>query len=123
MKQTIKFIAIIALSAVVAFGIGVGVLALTGSANAFVSVSIFGAIAIALAMGAFDAKGKKQSVHDTIRHRSGIKYNNAAILVGGACLFMGTPAECEKLCDDLWHRGVQAEVAQLTGNEETFNVL
>ena len=118
--KTLKFFAIVVLSAAIAMGVAYAV---ADTFNGFAAISIFGGLLVALAMGAFDAKGKKQSVHDTIRHRSGIKYNHAAILVGGACLFMGTPAECEKLCDDLWHRGVQAEVAQLTGDEETFNVL
>ena len=59
--------------------------------------------------------------HESIK-RTGRNYGQAAIIVGGACLFMGEPKECEELCDELWHRGVQAEVLeQLTG--EVFNVL
>lgn len=59
--------------------------------------------------------------HESI-NRTGRNYGQAAIIVGGACLFMGEPKECEELCDELWHRGVQAEVLeQLTG--EVFNVL
>ena len=119
MKQAIKFLAIIALSASVAMGVAY---VCADTFNGFAAISIFGALFIALLMGAFDGKGKKQSFHDSIRHRSGIKYDQAAILVGGACLFMGTPQECEELCDDLWHRGVQAEVTQLTG-DETFEIL
>jgi len=65
---------------------------------------------------------EKRGRYDTIRHRSGIKYNQAAIFVGTACLFIGTPKECEELTDDLWHRGVQAKQVELTGNE-VFDVL
>lgn len=62
--------------------------------------------------------------YESIRHR-GVKrsYGNAAIIVGGACLFLGEPKECEELCDDLWHRGVKAEVLEHLTGEEVFNVL
>lgn len=56
--------------------------------------------------------------YDSIRH----KYGQAAIFVGTACLFIGTPNECDELADDLWHRGQQAEVRALTG-DEVFDIL
>ena len=121
--KTIKFFAIVVLSAAIAFGIGVSVLALTGSANAFAAISIFGGLFVALAMGAFDGNSRKNSRYDSIRHKTGRSYGNAAIFVGTACLFMGTPQECEELCDDLWHRGVQAEFVELTGSETDFEIL
>ena len=65
---------------------------------------------------------EEPSRYDSIKHKSGIKYNQAAIFVGTACLFIGSPDECDEVVDDLWHRGVQAEVTQLTGDEH-FNVL
>ena len=61
--------------------------------------------------------------YESIKHRTGRNYGQAAIIVGGACLFMGEPKECEELCDDLWHRGVQAEVQQLTGEETQFDII
>ena len=35
---------------------------------------------------------------------------------------MGTPQQCDELCDDLWHHGQQAHVQVLDGNE-TFDIL
>lgn len=64
---------------------------------------------------------KGEGKHETIKNAAR-NYGQAAIIVGGACLFLGDPNVCEELCDDLWHRGVQAEVQQLSG-EEVFNVL
>ena len=122
--KTIKFIVKMIVSAVVAMGIGVGVLALTGSGKAFAAISIFGALFIALIMGAFDVPAKNGK-YDSIKHKMGSRsrsYGHAAIFVGTAIVFMGTPQDCEELADDLWHRGVQAEVTQLTG-EETFEIL
>jgi hypothetical protein len=60
--------------------------------------------------------------YDTIRHKTGKSYGSAAIFIGTACLFTGTPQECDELADDLWHRGVQCEVSEVTG-EETFDIL
>ena len=59
--------------------------------------------------------------YDTIRHKTG-NYGQAAIFVGTACLFVGAPKECDDLADDLWHRGVQCKVSELTGNE-VFDIL
>jgi hypothetical protein len=59
--------------------------------------------------------------YDTIRHKTG-NYGQAAIFVGTACLFVGAPKECDELADDLWHRGIQCEVSELTGNE-VFDIL
>lgn len=63
--------------------------------------------------------------YDSIRHKAGIRsrnYGHAAIFMGTACLFIGTPKECEDRADDLWHWGQQVDVRTLTG-EETFNVI
>lgn len=61
--------------------------------------------------------------YESIKHRTGRNYGQAAIIVGGACLFLGEPKECEELADDLWHRGVQAEVFENLTGEELFDVL
>ena len=62
------------------------------------------------------------SKYDSIKHKTGRNYGQAAIFVGTACLFMGTPKECKELCDDLWHRGIHAEVTEVTEGME-FNIL
>ena len=63
------------------------------------------------------------SKHDTIKHRMGRRnYGQAAVFIGTACLYMGTPQQCEDVCDDLWHHGQQAHVQMLEGNE-TFDIL
>ena len=120
MKQTIRFIAIIVLSAVVAFAMACIVLAITDSAKAFAFTYFIGAFFIALAIGAFDMKERTR--YDSIKHRDGRSYGQAAIFLGTACLYIGTPKECEELADDLWHRGQQVEVSELT-DSETFDIL
>ena len=58
-----------------------------------------------------------------IKHKMGRRsYGNAAVFIGTACLFVGTPQECEDVCDDMWHYGQQAEVRALTG-DEIFDIL
>lgn len=60
--------------------------------------------------------------HDSIRHKTG-NYGQAAVFIGTACLFVGTPQECEDVADDLWHYAQQARVEMLTGEETSFNVI
>lgn len=88
-----------------------------------VIVTYFGvSIMTMLALGAFDVK-EKQSKYNSIKHRmSSRNYGQAAIFIGTACLYMGTPQQCDELCDDLWHHGQQAHVQVLDGNE-TFDIL
>lgn len=121
MKKTIKFLAIIVLSAVVAFAMACIVLAITDSGKAFAFTYFIGASIIALAMGAFHERSKAKC--ESIKHRDGRHYGQAAIFVGTACVFMGTPHDCDELCDDLWHHGQQARVEMLTENDVDFNVL
>ena len=122
MKQTIRFIAIVVLSAAIAFGMACVVLAITDSEKAFVFTYILVAVFAAMSMGVFDVKEKKSGKYESIRHRSGIKYNQAAIFIGTACVFMGTPEQCDEVADDLWHWGQQARVDKVT-EETVFNVL
>lgn len=68
-----------------------------------------------------DEDGKSR--YDSIRHRDGRRYGQAAVFIGTACLFMGTLEQCEEVADDLWHYGQQAHVETLTGEEIEFNVL
>ena len=60
--------------------------------------------------------------YDSIRHKTGGSYGQAAIFVGTACLFIGTPQQCEELADSMQHYAQQAKVRALTGNE-VFDVL
>lgn len=82
------------------------------------------AIATMLVLGAFDENARAK--FDSIRRRMGIgksrSYGQAAIFVGTACLFVGSPQDCDELADDLQHYAQQTEVKMLTGNE-TFEVL
>lgn len=96
-----------------------------GYRYAFVSVYLFGSVVVYYAIEGIIAvltKRGRNSRYESIRHKTGRNYGQAAIFVGTACVFMGTPQECDDLCDDLWHHGQQARVEMLTG-DETFNVL
>ena len=66
--KTIKFIAIVALSAAVSMGVAYAV---TTTLSGFAAVSIFGGIFVAMAMGAFDVPAKT-SRFDSIKHKYGI---------------------------------------------------
>ena len=71
--KTLKFIAIIVLSAVVALPMAILAMQVCSYEYAPVAVFIFGAFSIALLLGAFDMDAKKKSMRDTIRHRSGLR--------------------------------------------------
>lgn len=122
MKKNIKFIGIIIVAALVGFAAMCVAIAFDASDKVAI-MSYFGvAVAIALALGAFDMSAIKRGMkHTSIKDAA--RYGQAAIFVGTACLFMGTQQECDDLCDDLWHRGVQCEVGNLTGEETSFNIL
>lgn len=75
-----------------------------------------------IAMRLLDAISRKQTRYDSIRP-TGRSYGQAAVFIGTACLYMGTPQQCDDVCDDLWHHGQQAHVEMLTGEETSFNVL
>jgi len=119
MKQTIKFIVLGIVAALVGFA-AMCVAIMLGASDSLAIASYFGvAIAIALAMGAFDMGAIKRGMkHTSIKDAA--RYGQAAIFVGTACLFVGTPNECDELADDLWHNGVQCEVGNLTGE---FDIL
>lgn len=125
MKQTFRFIVKILVAAIVAACVALGVDALgIGYEYGFVTVFVCVAIGMALVLGAFDMKQRKESGYDSIRHYDGRRsYGQAAVFIGASCLFMGTPKECEDMTDDLWHRGVQAEFKMLTENDVEFNIL
>ena len=79
------------------------------------------AIVGALITGVFDVR--EESKYESINHYNGRRnYGQAAVFIGTAAIFMGTPKQCEDVADDLWHYGQQSDVRMLSGNE-TFNVL
>ena len=126
MKKTINFIVKVIVAAIVAGGMACVLIAHDASDNAVLGTYFFGAIGVALMLGVFDEPKRKErdaSRYDTIRHKTGRNYGQAAVFIGTACLFIGTPQECEEACDDLWHHGQQAHVEMLSGEETSFNVL
>ncbi len=91
----------------------------------FVAVYFFGSIVVYYAIESIISAmtKRKQNRFDTIKHRMGSRnYGQAAVFIGTACLYMGTPQQCDELCDDLLHYGQQAHVQVLDGNE-TFDIL
>ena len=123
MKKFLKFCIVSMVSFMLSICVGILVMLLTWSVNAAVSVTFGGFILISLSLGAFDMNGRKEPTnYGSIRHRDGRRYNQAAIFIGTACVFMGTPQQCSDVCDDLWHMGQQARVELLSGNE-SFDVL
>ncbi len=91
----------------------------------FVSVYLFGSVVVYYAIeGIITFIRRRQAEReDIIKFRRSIDYGQAAVFVGTACLFIGTPQECDERADDLWHYGVQAEVQQLTGEETQFDII
>jgi len=58
--------------------------------------------------------------YDSIRHKTGRNYGQAAVFIGTACLFIGTPKECEELADDLQHYAQPVRVDTIDGE---FDIL
>lgn len=71
MKQIAKFVAIVAMSAVVSMGVAYAV---ARTFEQFAAISLFGGILCALTMGAFDEH--KRARYDSIKHKVG--YRKAA---------------------------------------------
>ena len=121
MKKNIKFIVKILVAAIVAACVALAVDAMgIGYQYGFVTVFFATAIGVAALLGAFREEGRKNARYTSIKDAA--RYGQAAIFVGTACLFVGTPKECEDVCDDLWHHGQQADVRALTG-DGTFDIL
>ena len=117
--KTIKFIVKILVAAIVGFAAMCVAIAFDAS-DRLAIVSYFSvAVAIAALLGAFDMSAIKRNMkHTSIKDAA--RYGQAAIFIGSAAIFVGTPQECDELADDLWHRGVQCEVGNLTGE---FDIL
>lgn len=119
MKTFLKMLA----ATVAAIGLGCVLIAYDASDKAVIACTFASAILLSLVLGVFDVKERKDSKHESIRYRRGIDYGQAAVFVGTACLYLGTPADCDELADDLWHHGQQARVEMLTGEETSFEII
>lgn len=116
--KTLKFMAIVVLSAAIAFVLAY---ALAETVRQFIAIGVFGSMFMTVVAGAFDVKEKTR--YDSIRHKMGRKsYGQAAIFLGTACVFVGTPKECEERADDLWHYGHQVRVEENIDGME-FSIL
>lgn len=119
MKQTIRFIGLGIAAALVGFVAMCIAIMLNASDGVAIGTYFAVAAVVALVLGVFDMSAIKRGIkHTSIKDAA--RYGQAAIFVGTACLFTGTPQECEDVCDDLWHHGVQCEVGNLTGE---FDIL
>ena len=119
MKNNIKFIGIIIVAAIMGFAAMFVAIAFDASDKVAI-MSYFGvAVIAALVLGAFDMGAIKRNMkHTSIKDAA--RYGQAAIFVGTACLFTGTPQECDDVADDLWHYGQQVRVDTIDGE---FDIL
>lgn len=119
MKKNIKFIGIIIVAAIVGFAAMCVAIAFDASDRVAI-VSYFSvAVAIAALLGAFDMTAIKRDMkHTSIKDAA--RYGQAAVFIGTACLFIGTPQECEELADDLQHYAQPVRVDTIDGE---FDVL
>ena len=109
-------------AAIVAAGMACVAIAHDASDNAVIVTLFATGIAVSALLGVYDMPAERTK-HDSIRHKTGRNYGQAAIFVGTACLFIGTPQECEELADSMQHYAQQARVDTLTGDETSFNVI
>jgi hypothetical protein len=117
MKKTFRFIVLGIVAAVIGFAAMCVAIKLDAS-DGFAIATYFAVAAItAVALGVF-GDGKDVARHTSIKDAA--RYGQAAIFIGSAAIFVGTPQECDDVADDLWHRGVQCEVGNLTGE---FDIL
>ena len=67
---------------------------------------------------------EESAKHESIKHYNGRRnYGQAAVFIGTAAIFVGTPQQCEDMADDLQHYAQQAKVKMLTGEETEFEIL
>jgi len=122
MKKTIIDIVKILVACIVAIVATIAVDALgIGYRYGHVAVFFCTAIGMLAILGVFSER--EHTKHGSIKHYNGRRnYGQAAVFIGTACLFVGSPQDCDELADDLQHYAQQTEVKMLTG-EETFEVL
>jgi len=122
MKKTIIDIVKIMVAAMVAMGVVCVLIAHDASDNICLVAYVVVAIVMTMVLGVFREPAKRKDMNfGSIRHRMGIgkgrSYGHAAIFVGAACVFIGSPEQCEDVCQDLWHHAQEAEVRMLDGSE------
>ena len=119
-----KFIVKILIATIVAMGMACVAIWCDASDNTVLCTLFFGAALVALALGAFDEPEREEPTkHGSIKHYDGRRnYGNAAVFIGTACLFIGTPKQCEQYADDLQHYAQNARVVELSG-DETLEIL
>ena len=122
MKKNIKFIGIIIVAALVGFAAMCIAIAFDASDKVAITSYFSVAIAIALALGVFDMSAEKRDMKHTTIKDAARNYGQAAVFIGTACLFIGTPQECEELADDMQHYAQPVRVDTLTGDME-FDIL
>ena len=118
MKTFMKMLA----ATVAAMGLGIVLIAYDASDRAVIATTFASAILLSLLLGVYDVKERRDAKHETIKDAAR-NYGQAAILVCGACLFLGEPKVCDEVADDMWHYGQQARVEQLSGEETQFNII
>ena len=119
--KTLRFIVLGIAAALVGFAAMCVMIAMGASDTVAIAAYVGVSAVAAVALGVFDMGAKRDSIkHTSIKDSA--RYGQTAIFVGTACLFVGTPQECEEVADDLWHYAQQAEVRELDGTE-TFDVL
>lgn len=123
--KTLKTILLWMLSFAVSMAMAAGVAMWTDNDNAVVCMFFFAPIVMALLFGLFDVATRnamRGGKHEGVRPQKR-SYGHAAVFIGTACLFIGAPQQCDDLADGLWHHGQQAEVRELTGEEQAFDIL
>lgn len=118
--KTIKFIGIVIVAAIVGFAAMFVAIAFDASDKVAIAAYFIVTVAIAIALGALREDGRKGTRYTSIKDAA--RYGQAAIFVGTACLFIGTPNECEELADSLQHHAQPVRVDTLKG-DETFDIL
>lgn len=119
MKKTIIDIVKIMVAAMVAMGVVCVLIAHDASDGAILMTGLLVAGGVSTALGVFKEQAHKIYNRFDIRRREGGRsYGQAAIFIGTACIFMGTPQDAAELADDLQHYAQNARVVELTGEEQ-----
>ena len=117
--KTIKFIVKILVAAIVGFAAMCVAIAFDASDKMAIGIYFSVAITIAALLGVFDMGAIKRGMkHTSIKDAA--RYGQAAVFIGTACLFIGTPKECEDLADDLQHYAQPVRVDTIDGE---FDIL
>ena len=90
-----------------------------GAAAAIVGSAWVQGLTVRQFIGRIISEEHEPSKHESIKHYNGRRnYGQAAVFIGTAAIFMGTPKECEELADDMQHYAQPAEVRMLEGEHD-----